>query len=61
MNYIKTLQNDIEIKSERLEAYARFTIDLQVYLQSSKFTEINLVNVNDILLRIREFNTRIYS
>ena len=61
MNYIKTLENDIEIKSERLEAYARFTIDLQVYLQSSKFTQINMVNVDDILLRIREFNIKVYS
>jgi hypothetical protein len=61
MNYIKTLQNDIQSKNERLEDYARFTIDLEMYLQSSKFKETNLVNVNDILLRVRELKVKIYS
>ena len=61
MNYIKTLQNDINSKNERLEYYATFILDLEMYLQSSKFKEINLVNVNDILLRVRELKVKIYS
>ena len=61
MNYIKALENDINSKSERLMNYSQFIFDLEIYLQSSKFKEINLVNVNDILLRVRELKVKIYS
>jgi hypothetical protein len=61
MNYIKALENDIAGKSERLMNYSQFILDLEIYLQSEKFKEINLVNVNDILLRVRELKVKIYS
>jgi hypothetical protein len=61
MNYIKALENDIAGKSERLMNYSQFIFDLEIYLQSEKFKEINLVNVNDILLRVRELKVKIYS
>ena len=61
MNYIQILKNDIDDKNIRLMNYAALLLDLEIYLQSSKFHDVNLVNVNDILLRIKEFKIRIYN
>jgi hypothetical protein len=60
MNYIKKLEELDKIKNERLEAYANFLYEIKSYLQSSKFKDDNLVNVNDVLLRIKEFENTIY-
>jgi hypothetical protein len=60
MNYIKKLEELDKIKNERLEAYADFLYEIKSYLQSSKFKDDNLVNVNDVLLRIKEFENTIY-
>jgi len=60
LNYIKLLETQTEDLSLRLTDYALFMMELQIYLQSPKFHDDNTVNVNDIILRIQEFNNRVY-
>jgi hypothetical protein len=61
MNYIKSLELENEELRIRLIDYARFMTELQAYMQSRKFHNDNLVNVNDILLRINEFKSQVYA
>jgi hypothetical protein len=60
MNYIQALEELDKIKNKRLDAYFDFLYEMKSYLQSSKFKDDNLVNVNDVLLRIKEFENTIY-
>jgi hypothetical protein len=60
MNYIKLLESQTKDLGLRLTDYALFMMELQMYLRSSKFHDDNTVNVNDIILRIQEFNNRVY-
>lgn len=51
MNYIKALKIENEALKEGIQEIRR-------YLNSSKFDTDNMVNKNDILLRLQEIDTK---
>lgn len=54
MNYIKMLQNEVELHKGYGEALERGLIELLAYLESPKFHEDTTVQVMDVTRRIQE-------
>ena len=58
MNYIKSLQYSNSLKSAEICGLRAAITDLKEYLQSSKFHVDTNVNINDIFLRLAEYENR---